>query len=65
MNKMTNADYIRSKTTDSQLAEMLDKGICWTCKAWKICKEKYPDGNWTDFGCKRLIKKWLKVRREK
>jgi len=59
MNKMTNADYIRSKTTDSQLAEMLDKGNCRTCKARKLCKGKYPDGVWADFDCKRLIKKWL------
>lgn len=57
---MTNADYIRSKLTDNQPAERLDTDNCRKCKARKICKEKYPDGVWKDFDCKRLIKKWLK-----
>lgn len=61
---MTNIDYIRSKITDSQLAEMLDKGNCETCKARKLCEEKYPDGVLVGFDCKRLIKKWLKMERE-
>lgn len=60
----TNADYIKSKLTIEQLADMLDTDSCRKCKARKLCKEKYPDGVWASFDCKRLIRKWLKMERE-
>lgn len=44
--------------------EKRPKGNCETCKARKLCEEKYPDGVWASFDCKRLIKKWLKMERE-
>lgn len=57
---MTNADVIKEKMTISDLTKWLETDNCRKCKARKICKEKYPDGVWASFDCKRLLSEWLK-----